>query len=331
MAAHRGLAAIQEEAASGVTTPAENMAILKALVRDTLAEAERARAAAGGRTEADIAGAIARHRRAREEMRCALRHNDVSTVYPKVAQAAEAEALRLDPEDARLPMLCREAAQALIAVADETIAREDGVHAECGRCFAGLIAEAGAPGPWMSDGTMPGAAACAPPPEAALATPPVPGPSPDPSPDPGPMASVSAPSRSAHGADPAERTAPRDADTAPAKGPGSAGVPAAPARDAGARDTDAQGDPSALPIDAAFQLMLDDKLANDADGASLPASRCARLYRRPGFPRRSRASGQRRSPQPSGCDSHRDGPGPSAPSEPGTRPGPGAFRVSSCP
>jgi hypothetical protein len=208
------------------------MAILKALVRDTLAEAERARAAVVGRTEADIAAAIDRHRRAREEMRRALRQNDVATVYPKIAQAAEGQAIRLDPEDAQLPMPCREAAQALIAVADENIAREDGVHAECGRRFAGLIAEAGAPGAWISAGMLPDAAACAPPPEAALAPPPVPGPSPDPSPDPGPMASASAPSRSAHGADPAERTATGESDTAPAKAPESAEVPAAPARDA---------------------------------------------------------------------------------------------------
>jgi len=44
-------------------------------------------------------------------------------------------------------------------------------------------------------------------------------------------------------------------------------VPAAPARDAGAGGVDAQSDSWALPIDAAFQLMLDEKLANDADGA----------------------------------------------------------------
>jgi hypothetical protein len=110
-------------------TEAQGEAVITALVRKSLAEAETRRSLAGSRGEDAIEAARRDHLAEAAAWRDVLGRNDLSIVAPLVADAAALPGLA-DPDQALVPGLLREAARTLAAVADENAEREDGLHAD---------------------------------------------------------------------------------------------------------------------------------------------------------------------------------------------------------
>jgi hypothetical protein len=106
----------------------EAEAVIGRLARQALTEAEALRALPCRRSETDVATAKAAHAQAAAAWRGALRLNDLDALAPMVVSAA-ADLGLATPEAAATPALLREAARTLVAVAEENIAREDGVYA----------------------------------------------------------------------------------------------------------------------------------------------------------------------------------------------------------
>jgi integrase len=106
----------------------EAEAVISRLARQALAEAELLRALPCARSEQDIVLAKTAHAQTGAAWRDALRRNDLAGLAP-IVMAAAADAGVAAPEAAASPTLLREAARTLVAVAEENIAREDGIYA----------------------------------------------------------------------------------------------------------------------------------------------------------------------------------------------------------
>jgi hypothetical protein len=127
----------------GMLTEAQGEAVITALVRKCLAEAESRRSLAGPRGEAVVEAARRDHLAEAAAWRDVLRRNDLSIVAPLVADSAALAGLA-DPDQALVPDLLREAARTLAAVADENAEREDGFYAgDRARLLARLDADQG--------------------------------------------------------------------------------------------------------------------------------------------------------------------------------------------
>ena len=124
----RGFAMVGVWAGERVLDTAQMEAILGQLARQALAESETLRAPPCARSEADVSVAKAAHLRAAAGWREALRLNDLTAAAPLVMAAADAVGLA-GPGAAPNPIVLREAARMLAAVAEENVAREDGVYA----------------------------------------------------------------------------------------------------------------------------------------------------------------------------------------------------------
>ncbi|WP_093256784.1 hypothetical protein [Rubrimonas cliftonensis] len=106
----------------------EAEAVIGRLARQALAETEALRALPCARSEADIATAKSAHAQTAAAWRDALRRNDLAALAPALVGAA-ADLGIAAPETAAAPALLRETARTFVAVAEENIAREDGVYA----------------------------------------------------------------------------------------------------------------------------------------------------------------------------------------------------------
>ena len=115
----------------GMLTEAQGEAVIAALVRKSLAEAESRRSLAGPRGEDAIDAARRDHLAEAGAWRDVLRRNDLSIVAPLVADAAAMAGLA-DPDQALVPDLLREAARMLAAVADENAAVRRRAYAASG-------------------------------------------------------------------------------------------------------------------------------------------------------------------------------------------------------
>lgn len=124
----QGFVAVEVGMRLGMLTVAQGEAVITALVRRSLAEAESRRGLAGPRGEAAIEAARRDHLAGAAAWRDVLRRNDLSIVAPLVTAAAALAGLA-DPDHALVPDILREAARTLATVADENAEREDGFYA----------------------------------------------------------------------------------------------------------------------------------------------------------------------------------------------------------
>lgn len=139
----RGFALVRLEMSGVVQEAVQVEAMIVRLAHAALAEAETARAWAGPRSDAQIADAIAAHEEARYACRNALRRNDFSRISGRVALASAEVGLRSD--HAADPRVLREAARMLACVAEENIAREQGIYRTDAEAMSDRMAAASRP------------------------------------------------------------------------------------------------------------------------------------------------------------------------------------------
>ena len=123
----RGFALARFEIGTSMVDAVQVEAMLTRLAQNALAAAEASRALAGVRDAARVAEACRRHEEDLGRWRDALARNEFSQLSAKVGLAAQEAGV---PTSAMAsPIVMRDAARTLAAVAEENISREHGVYA----------------------------------------------------------------------------------------------------------------------------------------------------------------------------------------------------------
>ena len=123
----RGFALARFEIGMSMVDAVQVEAMLTRLARNALAAAEASRALAGVRDAARVAEACRRHEEDLGRWRDALARNEFSQLSAKVGLAAQEAGV---PASAMAsPIVMRDAARTLAAVAEENISREHGIYA----------------------------------------------------------------------------------------------------------------------------------------------------------------------------------------------------------